>query len=104
MFGGYRRYGPFANYDFFCSGFFTRRLPAVFHKVLPTSHNKQSSYNYLYRLLDLARKDNLHVYLSATMDSFEGYEHYLSATEDILRNIRKDCDSMNKSGLSGLQK
>ena len=104
MFGGYRRYVPFAKYDFFRAGLFTRGLAAVIHKVLPTSHNKQSSYNYLYRLIDLARKNNLHVYLSATMDSFEGYEHYLSATEDILRNIRKDFDSINKSGLSGLQK
>lgn len=104
IFGGYRRYVPFAKYDFFKSGLVTKALAATINKIMPHSHDKQNKYNYLYRLTDLARKSDVHVYLSATMDSFESYEEYLSAPDNILRNIRKDFNAINQSGLSGLKK
>lgn len=104
IFGGYRRYVPFAKYDFFTAGMVTRNLSEGLYKILPQSHDKKNKYNYLHRLIDLARKNNLHAYLSATMDSFEGYEKYLTASEDILRNIQNDFDLINRSGLSGLKK
>ncbi len=59
IFGGYRRYVPFARYDFFNPGFFVRHSAAFLHKVLPISHNKKSRYNYLYRLSDFARKNSM---------------------------------------------
>jgi asparagine synthase (glutamine-hydrolysing) len=104
MFGGYRRYVPFARHDFFRSNMVTRGLAGLLNNIIPHSHDKQNKYNYLYRLTDLARKKDVHVYLSATMDSFESYENFLTAPEDILRNIRKDFNVINHSALSGLKK
>jgi hypothetical protein len=46
---------------------------------MPVSNNKKSKYNFAYRLVDLARKNKLEIYLSSTMDSFEGYEKYINA-------------------------
>lgn len=104
IFGGYRRYVPFAKYDFFRSGVFTRKAASIFHALLPEPNNKKSKYNYLYRLADLARKDNLEVYLAATIDSFEGHEQHLLADNNYLDEVRNDFALVNSSSLTGLQK
>ncbi|MBL0153095.1 MAG: asparagine synthase (glutamine-hydrolyzing) [Chitinophagaceae bacterium] len=104
IFSGYRRYVPFSKFDFFKSGAITRGTAGLLHAIMPQTHNKQNKYNYFYRLADLARKNNVHVYLSATMDSFEGFEKYLSFSSDFLKDIQVDFDVINKSGLTGLQK
>ncbi len=104
MFGGYRRYVPFAKYDFFKTGQLTRCAAKLFHSLLPVSNNKKSKYNYAYRLLDLASKDKLDIYLSSTIDSFEGFEKYLLGKDDYLSQVQKDFEIINKSNLSGLQK
>src|SRR5688572_22223412 len=104
LFGGYRRYVPFARYDFFKSATWIKRMAAMSHRVMPIPNNKKSKYSYLYRLADLAGKDGLETYLSATIDSFDGYEQYLLSGEEILQPIRKDFDSINKLPLTGLQK
>lgn len=104
IFGGYRRYVPFAKYDFFKSGKLARQFASVVHKLMPASHDKKSRYNYFYRLTDIARKNNLAIYLSSTIDIFEGYEKYLLGDESFLRPVKKDFDATNDSGLSGLQK
>ena len=104
LFGGYRRYVPFARYDFFNPGFVVKKMASLFHAVLPVPHDKKSKYNYLYRLADLARKSSLPTYLSATIDSFEGYEKYISGSETVLQEIKNDFDSINRSSLTGLQK
>jgi asparagine synthase (glutamine-hydrolysing) len=104
LFGGYRRYVPFAKYDFFKPGFFVKNSAALFHTLLPTPHNKKSKYNYLYRLADLARKNSLPTYLSATIDSFEGFEKHLTASSSVLQLVQNDFELVNQSSLSGLQK
>jgi len=104
LFGGYRRYVPFARYDFFKAGRFTKAMATMLHAVMPASDNKKSKYNYMYRLADLARKNKIGVYLSSTIDSFEGYEKYLIGNESYLAAAKNDFDEMNRSGLSGLQK
>jgi asparagine synthase (glutamine-hydrolysing) len=104
LFGGYRRYVPFARYDFFRPGFFVKNAAAFLHAVLPTPHQKKSKYNYLYRLADFARKQSLPAYLSATIDSFDGYEQYLVRTAEALQEVKKDFDTINRSSLTGLQK
>lgn len=104
IFGGYRRYVPFAKYDFFHPGFLVRNAAAGFHALMPVPHNKKSKYNYLYRLADLARKKSLPTYLSATIDSFEGYEQYLVSDRHVLDQVENDFQAINQSGLSGLQK
>ena len=104
LFGGYRRYVPFARYDFFKAGRFTKAMASMLHAVMPASDNKKSKYNYMYRLADLARKNKIGVYLSSTIDSFEGYEKYLIGNDSYLEAVKNDFEEMNRSGLSGLQK
>ena len=104
IFGGYRRYVPFAKYDFFRPGLLIKNIASAANAVLPVSHDKKSKYNYIYRLADLARKSGLHTYLSATIDSFEGMEKYLIADEDILTQVNHDFEKISKANLSGLQK
>lgn len=104
IFGGYRRYVPFAKYDFFNPGFFIKNGAALAHAVLPAPHSKKSKYNFIYRLADLARKKGLDTYLSATIDSFEGLEKYLSGNNDVLQKVEEDFSEINRSTLSGLQK
>ena len=104
IFGGYRRYVPFAKYDFFKPGFFVRNAAALFHSLLPAPRNRKSQYNYMYRLADLARKRSLPSYLSATIDSFEGFEEQLTGSDSVLGQVQKDFDIINQSSLTGLQK
>ncbi|HEX5653378.1 MAG TPA: asparagine synthase (glutamine-hydrolyzing), partial [Chitinophagaceae bacterium] len=104
IFGGYRRYVPFAKYDFFNTGLLVKGAAGIAHSILPASDNKKSSYNYIYRLADLARKDGLATYLSATIDSFEGFEDRLLSHEQLPAAMKKDFDHVNASSLSGLQK
>lgn len=104
IFAGYRRYVPFARYDFFRAGGFTKGAAGLLHALMPVSNNKKSKYNFAYRLVDLARKNKLGVYLSSTIDSFEGFEKYLEGKDSYLAAVKKDFEEMNASGLTGLQK
>lgn len=104
IFGGYRRYVPFAKYDFFKPGAFVKASASLIHQLLPVPHNKKSRYNYIHRLAGLARKNGLDTYLAATIDSFEGYEKHLLGNTDWIKPIEADFDAINASGLTGLQK
>ncbi|MBS1734682.1 MAG: asparagine synthase (glutamine-hydrolyzing), partial [Bacteroidetes bacterium] len=63
LFGGYRRYVPFAKYDFFKKNQFVKHTASVIKKILPLPEQKKSAYNYLYRLASLASKSSLDIYL-----------------------------------------
>lgn len=104
LFGGYRRYVPFARYDFFKPGFLVGNIARAIKTALPIPNNKKSKYNYLYRLAALAGRNGLDTYLAATLDIFEDYEKYLKAEPGILDQVRKDFELVNDSSLSGLQK
>jgi len=104
LFGGYRRYVPFAKYDFFKPGFAVNAVARLIRTVLPESHDKKSRYNYLYRLASFASKSGLDTYLAATMDIFEGYDKHLLADKHLLDQVRYDFDKANNSSLTGLQK
>lgn len=104
IFGGYRRYVPFARYDFFRPGFLPQAAAKAIHALLPVPHDKKSRYNFIYRLADLARKQGLDTYLSATIDSFEGYDKYLLTVPRLMDEVQKDFSLINRSSLSGLQK
>lgn len=74
LFGGYRRYVPFAN-----NWLRMARYGSWLTHLLPTPKEKKSLYNYGYRLLELAGKtDPLEFYLSATTDIWEGYAKQLN--------------------------
>lgn len=104
VFAGYRRYVPFAKHDFFNSGGITKAMAKLLFSVMPVSHNKKNKYNYVYRLVDLMRKNKLEAYLSSTIDSFEGFTKYLINDPGYLDPVLADFNAMNRSGLTGLQK
>ena len=105
LFGGYRRYVPFAKYDFFRPGPLVKTFSRLAHKLLPLSHDKKSKYNYIYRLLDFAGKGGLDTYLSSTLDVFAGHtDNLLGDRNKALASIRENFDRINSSSLSGVQK
>ncbi|KAA9041799.1 asparagine synthase (glutamine-hydrolyzing) [Ginsengibacter hankyongi] len=105
LFGGYRRYVPFAGYDFFKKNFLVKKGASFFKSTMPQPENKRSTYNYLYRLASLASKSSLEIYLSAGADIFEDYEDaILKPGFDYLQPIKNDFDSIADSNLSGLKK
>lgn len=104
LFGGYRRYVPFSKFDFFKSNQTYRCLFQAIGFLLPQPGNKQSKYNYAYRLIDLAKKDPTHSYLSATVDSFEGFEKYFLSRENSFPELTEKLNSLEFNQLTGLQK
>ena len=105
LFGGYRRYVPFARYDFFKKNFLIKKGASFFKHTLPASNNKKSLYNYLYRLASLASNSDLEIYLSAGVDIFEGYQQFIiDPGFDYLQPLKDDFDKIANSKLSGLKK
>ena len=93
IFGGYRRYVPAAN------GLLGVASKLSFlTKVLPKPHNKQSLYNYAYRLLSMSGKEGLDFYLSATGDIFE--DEYSFKTNSINEEMQRFIESVNLKPLS----
>jgi asparagine synthase (glutamine-hydrolysing) len=105
LFGGYRRYVPFAQYDFFKTNKAVKNLAGFLKSMLPHPNNKKSKYNYLYRLASLASKENLEIYLSAGVDIMEDFEQYIKHPEfDYLQLMRDDFNQIAGSDMSGLKK
>lgn len=105
LFAGYRRYVPFARYDFFKKNTLVKNSASVIKKLLPQSNNKRSKYNYIYRLASLASKSSLQIYLSAGVDIFEDYEQYvIKPPGNYLAPIENDFNVIANSNLSGLKK
>lgn len=103
IFGGYRRYVPFRKYDFFNPGFFMQSMASFFTKMLPVPNNR-NKYSYLYRLADLAAREGIDAYLSATLDSFEGLGRFHTDKETGFQKMKEHFDVINRSKISGLQK
>ena len=105
LFGGYRRYVPFAQYDFFKANAMVKNTAGLAKKLLPITDNKKSRYNYLYRLTSLASKNNLEIYLSAGVDIFEDYEqNMLNAPASYLQLLQDDFNELAGADMSGLKK
>lgn len=105
LFGGYRRYVPFAKYDFFKAGTGARSTAALMKKILPAANNKRSAYNYLYRLASLAARQNLEIYLSAGVDIFEDYEdNLLHPPAGYMQALETDFAVIAVAPMSGLKK
>ncbi|AHM58434.1 asparagine synthase [Flammeovirgaceae bacterium 311] len=68
LFGGYRRYVPYASALLRSKG--VQALSKLIAPLLPAPGNKMTLYNYAYRL--------------AKLNSLEQYEQYLSASTDLL--------------------
>lgn len=105
LFGGYRRYVPFSKYDFFTGNALVKTPAALLKKLMPVSADKKSTYNFLYRLVSLASKSNLEIYLSAGLDIIEDYERYIiQPSFDYLEQMRADFNNIAQDPLSGLKK
>ncbi|TXJ25857.1 MAG: asparagine synthase (glutamine-hydrolyzing) [Chitinophagaceae bacterium] len=105
LFGGYRRYVPFAKYDFFNQTSAVAAVAGLLKRIIPYSNEKQSRLNYVYRLSDLASQKGTGMYLSATTDIFSGFDQYLQISEgNPLKDLDKLFSEINISGLTGLQK
>ncbi len=105
LFGGYRRYVPFAKYDFFGKAGLVTGIAKGMKKIIPYSNEKKSKLNYIYRLADLASQQKEDIYLSATTDIFSGFTDWLKpATNDPVKEIRELLEKLKSKGLSGLQK
>ncbi|MEO6681933.1 MAG: asparagine synthase (glutamine-hydrolyzing), partial [Ginsengibacter sp.] len=105
LFGGYRRYVPFAQYDFFKKNLLVKTPASIFKTLAPAPNNKKSVYNYIYRLASLASKTELEIYLSAGVDIFEDYDKYIKNSGfNYLESIEEDFKKIAGSELSGLKK
>lgn len=104
LFGGYRRYVPFASFDFFRENALIKRSAGMMQKMLPSPKRKKSAYNYFYRLASLASQTGLDIYLSAGVDIMEGYQQHIMAPAGYMSTIEKDFNAIAASKLSGLQK
>ena len=105
IFGGYRRYVPFAKYDFFSKSKVVTGLSKVIKSLVPVQHTKQSKLNYIYRLADFASQQGVETYLSATTDIFNGYYQYLEpANSDTLKAFQDQLEILKTMKLSGLKK
>ncbi len=105
LFGGYRRYVPFARYDFFESDRAVKTVASFLKKILSPANSKKSKYNYLYRLVSLASKDNLEIYLSAGVDIMEDFEQHINYPSfNYLQLMRGDFNEIAHAGISGLKK
>ncbi len=105
LFGGYRRYVPFAKYDFFKQNLLLSYICKGLKLTLPISNNKKSKYNYIYRLLDLASQKGIETYLSSTVDIFEGHNELLINYNESISSIRRGTISTIENNLlTGLDK
>lgn len=104
LFAGYRRYVPFKHFDFFNSGILTQASAKFLSNILPTAHEKQSNYNYAYRLLKFTAHDSiLKTYSSATSDIMVGFEDQFLIQPN-LDEIDYDLRKINQMDISPLRK
>ena len=104
LFGGYRRYVPFSHFDFFDTKTITKKICGAISSMLPNPNNKKTQFNYIYRLFDFARKEPLMCYLSATTDSFEGFEENFNSSLSPFIEMDGYLNMLSEKNFSGLQK
>jgi asparagine synthase (glutamine-hydrolysing) len=97
LFGGYRRYVPIANNWNNYAKYFS-----FLTSIMPISNNKQSNYNYLYRLLAMSDKSGIDFYLSATTDLFE--DVYSFKSNKIIESMDNYIEKVNRKDFSKLSK
>lgn len=104
IFGGYRRYVPFAKFDLFRVPEYVRALCGALRKILPNSRNKKSKYNYIYRFLSLVGSGKDELYWYATTDTFAGYFQYFVADATVGQFSEISTLLVSNDSLSSLEK
>lgn len=103
LFGGYRRYVPFARFDFFDAPIALRKTAALLKAILPPGHHKKSTYNFLYRLLSFSAAHTPDsIYCAATSDLMEDHLEMLTETGSIQPRVQQIAGNNNLSGLDKL--
>lgn len=100
LFGGYRRYVPFAHLNLFAdrgSSFFK-----AFIRHLPTPSDKMSVYNYVHRLLMLFGQPGKAAYYAATNDLLHREPH-LFAVQPAVEHIDSIISNVFAQRLSALR-
>lgn len=99
LFGGYRRYVPFAKLNLFKG----RIAPLIkpIQNFLPVPKNKMSGYNYIYRLVSLLASQGKSVYWSATNDLLNKHFNYFKLLPTIDGYVE---DGILDNALSPLKK
>jgi asparagine synthase (glutamine-hydrolysing) len=104
LFAGYRRYVPFRYFDFLNSSKFSNISAKILAGLLPIAHEKQSRYNYFYRLVKFASyQDILKTYSAATSDIMVGFENQFIVQPN-LDDIDYDLRNINEFNISPLKK
>lgn len=99
LFSGYRRYVPFKKLGGLLNSSALQLTARGLSKVLPVTHEKKSYYNYLYRLVDLMSKDGYERYISATNDIFTGFESHFTkplnveSETEVWNSLNKELNS-----------
>jgi asparagine synthase (glutamine-hydrolysing) len=105
IFGGYRRYVPFAKLDFFKKSALRQSAFRVFHSLTPASDNKMNKLNYLRRMMFLGSGSGFDTYLRATTDIFEGYGDKAFVNQaGPLADTAAGFEEVFNSTMTGLQK
>ncbi|MEP7373400.1 MAG: asparagine synthase (glutamine-hydrolyzing) [Chitinophagaceae bacterium] len=106
LFGGYRRYVPFAKMDFFKNSPLRENLFRMLYHLTPSTAGKMNKINYLRRMFFLGSRSGFDTYLSATTDIFEGFEKKVFQPEFISpgKEIEADFSKVLNADLTGLQK
>ena len=97
LFGGYRRYVPIAN-----NWINLAKIFSFLNKLLPKPSQKQSYYNYLFRLLKLSGREGLAFYNTATNDLLEDVISFDS--NDTFRDIEECIQKIDEESISNLSK
>lgn len=103
LFGGYRRYVPYSKLDFHKTPVLVQNLAKKTISLLPMPNNKQSKYNYIYRLVSLISKKGVNSYLAATADVFTGYESHFNQKPRLDR-LTQEFNYINSNLKNGLDK
>ncbi len=98
LFAGYRRYVP--SYNNWHS--YAKKIHLV-RKILPIPKDKQTYYNYFYRLLMMSNKEGLDYYLSSTTDIFEDFYRF-NTNNTVLLEIESLIKRINNQNISNLSK
>ncbi len=66
LFGGYRRYVPYANFQLFNSTPASSMAASLMLQFMPQPRNKMGNYSYAYRFLSLLKNNGLDRYIATT--------------------------------------
>ncbi|GHA53381.1 asparagine synthase (glutamine-hydrolysing) [Pontibacter akesuensis] len=107
LFGGYRRYVPFAH-PIFRNGLVKGASKAM-APLLPAPASKMNLYNYLYRLVKLSSLNSYEQYLSASTDMLFDYKSAFNLQpaemfeQQVESNFKRNISGLNKIMLTDFQ-